>query len=313
MDTHFGVDMAKDNFVSFGELAGFQTCKNQKAAIAGYLKGLPPGAVIAVESTGGYHLMLAEMATRKGFSVYVVQPGKVKSYRQSSPHRGKSDNIDAKVILGYIQAHQKELHPFLVMAPFESKLRKLSRTRDALVRKHASLVQQLRSLGDSPAVIKSTLSQLARRIEKLTVEVDAMIASAEDAQVLLKISCVKNRAVSAVLPALRTIPFKDKYGLDAYFGMDLKVNESGKSKGRRRMSKEGDKYARHVLYMCAMTAVRSKAWKDVYDDYRNVKKLTKVQALNALARKILHTIYGVYKSQTEFVPRQHKPQMKQAA
>lgn len=68
------------------------------------------------------------------------------------------------------------------------------------------------------------------------------------------------------------------------------------------MSKEGDKRMRKAIFMCAMSAVRSKVWRNYYLMLIEVKKLTRIQALNALGRKILHTIYGVYRSKTAFTP-----------
>ena len=301
MDLIYGIDIASESFVVFNNDLGCFDCDNKKKPIAAFLKTLPEGAVLAVEATGGYAKELADMAWAKGFTVYMLQPAKVKSFRKAGPERSKSDKIDAKEIHEYIESFSKRLHPYRPLPAFEAKLRKLARVRDGLARKAASIRVQLRSLGNDPKGIEAVVSGLVRKIVQLTAEIEAMLASAEDAHVLHTIPSVKTCTIAALLPILRSIPFKDKYALDSYVGMDLVMNESGRFRGERRISKQGDKYARKALYMAAMSATISKVWKPYYKRLIEVKKLKKIKALVALARKILHTIYGVYRTQTRFV------------
>jgi transposase len=300
MDLFFGIDISSEKFDSFNEDSGRANCQNKLLGIAAYLKSLPKGAILALEATGGYGKLLADKAVKAGFTVYMLQPVKVKRFRQSGPDKGKTDRIDARVIHEYIRVYQSRLHPYEPLPKFEARLRKLARTRDGLVRKLASLRTQLRSLGDSPKAVKTTLVGLEKRVLELTTELECVLASAEDAKVLFTIPGVKTCTVAAVLPALRTIPFKDKYAFDSYAGIDLRPNESGKLKGRRKMSKEGDKHMRRAVFMAALSGTNAKVWKAHYEKHLGEKQLKKIQAINALARKILHTIYGVYKTQTAF-------------
>lgn len=300
MDLVFGVDIASENFVSFNEERSFLKVENNAKGIAGYLKSLPEGAILAVESTGGYGKLLADKATAAGFTVYIVQPAKVKKFRESGPDRGKTDKIDARAIHDYLITYKSKLHPYTPMPSFETELRKLARSRDGLVRGKARLSLQMKSLGDSAKDIAVTLKGLTERIAKLDKRIADMLSQSTEAKRLSTICCVKAVVISAVLPALNTIPFKNKYSLDSFFGMDLMPKESGKANSPRRMSKQGDKYGRRALYMAAMSGVNSKVWKPYYAMLINVKKLPRVAALNALARKILHTIFGVYRSGESF-------------
>jgi transposase len=302
MDLVFGIDVASQEFVNFNAEQGHTSWQNNKLRpVRAFLKTLPKGAILAVEATGGYGKMPADEAVAKGFTVFIVQPLKVRRFRQAAPDvRGKTDRIDAKAIHDYVELYQSKLHAYVPLPEFEAQLRKLARTRDGLVRKAASIRLTLRSLGDSPKQIETTLKGLARRIEQINEQIEKLIDSSEDAKVLSTIPGVKTAVIAAVLPALRTIAFKDKYALDSYAGMDLRPNESGKFKGRRYISKQGDKYIRRALFMAAFSGIRSKAWRDHYRSLIEDKKLAKVAAINALARKILHTIFGVYRSQKKF-------------
>ena len=301
MERILGIDMASGEYVTFNEEGLYETVLNTKGAIRAHLKSLPKGTVLGMESTGGYQKLLADMAFEAGFIVFVVQPAKVKRFRSSAPDlRGKTDRIDARAIHDYVKTYRDRLHPYEPLPKFEAELRKLSRTRDALVRKMTSIRTQLASLGDSPKRIEMTLFGLKKRVAELEVKIAEMLAQAPEAAVLRTIPGVKACVISAVLPALRTKAFKDKYSLDSYAGMDLRPWESGKLKGRRHITKEGDKYIRRAMYMAAMSGVRSKAWSAYYKSLLEDKKLRKIQALNVLARKILHTVFGVYRTQLPF-------------
>ena len=297
----YGVDVASKELVTHNGQVGFGKLGNNRKAIGGFLKGVPKDTVIALEATGGYGHLLAEMAYKRGHVVYMLQPGKVKDYCKSSPNRGKSDKNDAQDIASYVLAFQGRLHPYKPMPAFESKLRSLYRKREGIIDHITSLRKQLRALGDSPKEVERTLAKLVARVKDLAQKIEDMLEQAPDAKVLFKIPAVKTNLIAAALPALRTIAFKNKYGLDSYAGIDLKMNESGKFKGRRYISHEGDAHLRRAVYMAGFAGISCKVWNPYYRMLIKEKKLKPVQAINALGRKILHTVYGVYKSQKEFI------------
>jgi transposase len=266
-----------------------------------FLKSLPQDAILALESTGGYGTLLANMACAKGFTVYMVQPNKVRNFRKSSPMRSKTDKNDAIAIHDYILAHKRYLHPYQPLPAFEARLRTLARVREGLSSKLVSILSMLRALGDNKKEIEATTVSLRKRIARIDSEIECMIAGALDSKLIMSIPGVKKVVLSFVLPVLRTIPFASKHAFVSYVGLDLVMNESGQFKGRRSLSKQGDRHIRRAIYMAAMAASRSKAFKDYYQKLLNEKKLTKIQALVALARKLLRVIYGVYRSGKTFV------------
>lgn len=273
---------------------------NDRKGILAFLKELPKDVIIALEATGSYSSLVAALAHKRGHTVYLLQPGKVGNFCKSSPSRGKSDKHDARDIAFYVRSFECRLHPFQPLPTFEAKLRNLHRKKEGLTNHVASLRLTLRSLGDTPKQIENTLDKLVKRIQRIQKDIDALLASVDKAQVLFTIPGVKSNLISAVLPALRTIPFKDKYALDSYAGIDLRMHESGQSKGRRYISHQGDSYIRRSVYLAGMTATTCKVWKPYYKKLLDEKKLKPVQAINALGRKLLHTVYGVYTTQTEF-------------
>ena len=301
MDLIYGIDIASEGFVVYNGDRGCFDCENKKKPISAFLKTLPEGAIIALEATGGYGKLLADMAVERGFTVYMLQPVRVKRFREAGPERSKNDKADALEIHEYVSAFRRRLHPYQPLPEFEAKLRKLTRVRDGLVSKIGSIRLLLGTLGEDRKSVEKLLSGLVKRAAELMDEIEGMISQAKDAKVLSSIPAVGPCTIGALLPVLRTVPFKGKYSLDKFVGMDLVMNQSGKSKGKRRISKQGDKRVRKALYMAAMSAATSKVWKPYYQWMLETKKLKKIPALVALARKLLHTIYGVYRTQTAFV------------
>lgn len=307
---YVGVDVASKSHVAYSEQGGFAKLANNKREISRFLASLPAGSTIAMESTGGYGLLLAEMACRAGFVVHVLPPGRVRHFCRSSPSRGKTDRIDARDIEAYARAFSGRLKPYQPLPGFERRLRTLVRKKEAIADKLASLRLMLRSLGDSAAEVRATLAGLEKRKRSLEQEIRGMLAQEEDARRLMAIPCVKESLVACVLPALRTIPFEGKYALDSYAGIDLKANESGRFKGRRRISHQGDAHLRRAVYLAGLSGASSKLWRPYYRRLTEEKRLKPVQAVNALGRKILHTVYGVYTSQKPFDPNRVRLDMK---
>ncbi len=70
---NFGIDVAKDTLqIAWAESPAELCLANRRRAIADWLAKLAPGSRIAMEATGRYHLLLAELAHAAGMIVYVL-------------------------------------------------------------------------------------------------------------------------------------------------------------------------------------------------------------------------------------------------
>src|SRR5688500_12152133 len=76
-----GVDVAKAEVVTACN-GQTQTVPNTKTDLKRWLRTLPANCHIAMESTGGYHVALADLATTTGHTVYVINPKQIKHYRK---------------------------------------------------------------------------------------------------------------------------------------------------------------------------------------------------------------------------------------
>src|SRR5258706_3462425 len=93
---NIGGDVGKDEMVVACDEGSFWPRKiaNQRAALLSFLKGLPAGSHIGVESTGGYHELAAELAHKLGLVVYVLNPQDTRHYAKAMGLRGKTDRVD---------------------------------------------------------------------------------------------------------------------------------------------------------------------------------------------------------------------------
>jgi len=87
----------------------------------------------------------------------------------------------------------------------------------------------------------------------------------------------------------------------AFLGLDVRVRDSGKQRGRRKLTKKGDPEIRRLLHNAAMAASRQPTWKDTYQRYR-ARGLKTTQALVILARKLARIAFSLMKHQTEYRP-----------
>ena len=85
----------------------------------------------------------------------------------------------------------------------------------------------------------------------------------------------------------------------AFIGMDVRVRDSGRMRGRRKPTKKGDPQLRRRL---CMTARRSATWEPFYERMRS-RGLASIQALVALARKLARVAFSLLKNQTQYQPK----------
>ena len=106
---NIGADVAKDEIVVASADASFPVRKiaNQRATILTFLKDLPVGSRIGMESTGSYHELLADTAHKLGIVVYVLNPKDARHYAKAVGMRGKTDRVDAELIARMV-AHEHD-------------------------------------------------------------------------------------------------------------------------------------------------------------------------------------------------------------
>jgi transposase len=106
---------------------------------------------------------------------------------------------------------------------------------------------------------------------------------------------------AALVNTLERVPLKSADAFVAFTGLDPRPDDSGQHRGKRRLSKRGPAELRRLLYVAAMSAKKTKAWKPLFEHYR-AKGLSSTAALVILARRIARTAWSMYTYKTDFDP-----------
>ena len=88
--------------------------------------------------------------------------------------------------------------------------------------------------------------------------------------------------------------------LTGFVGLDIKISESGKWKGKSRISKKGNCYIRKVLMFPAFSFIKHHDKTKKYYERLTEKKGIKMVAAVAVQRKLLGLIYTLWKKQEMF-------------
>jgi len=304
---NIGADISKDYVIVACAQHSLPLTKlaNRRAVLLAWLKKLPAGSRIGMESTGSYHELLARLAHRLGFSVYVLNAKDVRHYAQATGQRAKTDRVDAALVARYIAKEYEHLHAWYPPSAAQRQLQRLMRRRAKLTSTRSTIratFQDVASLRTHSRALLKGFDALIAKIDAQARELIKAHSERERAfQRLDAIPAVGNAVGIGLLASLErwVLPRADAFV--AFIGLDPRPEDSGKKSGRRRLSKRGDPELRRLLYVAAMSASRTRAWAPLYQRAL-ARGLSRIEALVVLARHIARTAWSIYTHKTDFDP-----------
>ena len=274
------------------------------SALAAALRPLGVELVV-MEATGGYEMALACALQAAGLAVVVINPKQARDFAKAMGCLAKTDRIDARTLaeLGTVLLGRADLARFVRPLP-DAQQQALT----ALVTRRRQLLTMLVSerarLQLAIAVVRPSIeamitairvqlddveAQMTRHVREHFAEMDTLLRSATG------IGRIASATMIATLPELGEL---NRRAVAALVGVAPIANESGTSRGRRRV--QGGRFeVRRVLYMATLSAIRrNPAIRDFYQRLRAKGKLPKV-AIVASMRKLLTILNAM--------ARTHKP------
>lgn len=308
-----GVDVAKDNLSvclmdRVSHMVFFEDrISNSEKDVVSFFSSLPAdirsSLCVAVEPTNTYWYLIAHEALRQGYQVVSAPPGSVKLFLRSKNSRVKNDRLDARGIALYASC----MDP----AAYQPKP-EVARTLDQLLclrRKVSETAAYYRQLAKSQVAGADVASRLLANAKEELRELDGRIKDIlkdfEPATRLLKVTGFGTVVTAALISALTSNAFRSSDSFVAYIGYDLKVRESGKYKGRRMLTHNGDAELRRLLYLAAQSAIRVKGspFAEIYKRHRESDRaLSSTEAICVVARKMARTAWSMVRYQTEYSP-----------
>jgi transposase len=275
---------------------------NTRAKLEAFFRGLPVPARVAVESTNRYHVAVVEAAMACGHTVYLVDPFRLSRYRDAVGVRAKTDVTDAQLLVRYVVSEAGHLVPYSPPPPAVRRLRELLRARAQLKQTQVTLQQSLADIGE----IKSTAAKLQRQYREALAVIDGKlkvclqqagyVAEAARCQGIPGIGPLNAAALVAVF---HRGPFRNADAFIAFLGLDVRVRDSGRHRGRRKLTKRGDPELRRLLFNAARAGARTSAWKAYYERLR-ARGLSTTAACVALARKIARVAFALLRDRSEY-------------
>ena len=312
------------NFISVDVDSTFlvcQICRNGKSENSAQFDNTPIGhrkfikwatkrgtsARVCMEATGVYSLPFAlGLHAEENIEVAVVNPRAIKKYADSIMQRGKTDLMDAAVILDYLQRM-----PFKQWQPPSEETLEIQHICRRIVQLNVELnregnrskaAERLGKLGKVVAHdTQLTIRYLKRRIEALEKTVLDLIERTPELSSLLELlfstTEIAKKTGPRILAELLTLPddMSDKQWV-AHAGLDPKPHESGSSTNRPiRISRQGNQYLRNALYFPALVASRRDTNVKAYYEKMLAAGKKPLQAIVAIMRKLLLSIWGMFK------------------
>jgi len=318
---YLGMDVAKaklDCCLLLDEASGRRKTKvasNAKSGIVDLLawvakQNVSPGALhVVMEATGVYHEQAAMALADAGITVSIVNPAQVKDFGRGLAVRTKTDGVDSFVLARY-GALLKPV-AWTPPAPEARMLQALLSRREAITQdlQRERNRQEKADATDTPDRIRQSLADsiefLVKQLAELQRDIDQHIdrhpTLKDDMALLQSIPAVGPQVGGNLLSVMRSHEFSSAEQLAAYLGLVPVERQSGSSvMGRARLSKAGPARIRAVLYMAAIVATRCNPHVKAVYERLLARGKSKMSALGAAMRKLVHLCFGVLKTQQPY-------------
>lgn len=321
-----GIDVAKDSFVaSFatlkeGQIVDFKSTKKFENNLKGHKelfswankqKKESVEINFTMEATGVYYEHLAFFLFEKKQKIHVVLPNKAKKFGESLDIKSKTDKIDSKILAQ--MGVERKLKIWNLCSLRLRTIRTLTRERQQLVKEKSIIKNQIHAEKHKAEPLHSTLLRMSNRLNFISSQVKVIEKEIKDEvekdenlkMKLEKIMTIPGLSFISIITVIaETKGFVDITSvkqLSSYAGYDVSIRESGKWKGRSRISKQGNSNIRAILYMPTICSIKYNSTNNKFYERVTKNKVNGLIAITALQRKNLGLIYTLWKNNSEYI------------
>lgn len=304
-----GIDVSKEwlDVCRYGSPA-VERIPNQRRAVQALLKRYPVAA-LAVEATNTYHELVVELALAEGLSVYLISGYQLKHYAKSLGQRMQNDALDARLLARLLEREIDQLRPYQRRCNQQLQVRRLLGRRALLVKQQQQLRQSLADLGLGPS-LKSLIKRLGAviaLIEKRLKSLARELGWRAELDRLQSIPGVGLLTALALLEAYHSGQFPHRDAFIAFLGLDVRTidKDSGKHKGRRKLTKQGNAEIRRLLYNAVSSAAQQGRYLHAAHEAYRARGLAPTQSKVVLMRKIARIAFALLNSGQDFDAQRH--------
>jgi transposase len=316
---HAGVDVSQDVLDAAvrapsgadrtGQFAN--TAAGHRQLIRWLTKGGQPVRVV-LEATGVYsHDLAVALHAAARTTVMVVNPRAARKFAEACQLRSRTDATMAVTLREY--AARMAFVAWAPPAAAVSALRAIARRLATLTQERAREQNRAHAAAASaatPAVVVNDLAVHVRYLERrrAVLERQALALIARDPALarayrhLLSVCGIAATSAIQLLGELLVLPADMTVRQwVAHSGLDVRHVSSGTSVHHvPRISKRGNAHLRRIVYMPALVAVQHDPHVRAFYEQLLARGKEPLQAIVAVMRKLLHAIYGMLKTDTDF-------------
>ncbi|HGO9011571.1 TPA: IS110-like element ISNgo3 family transposase, partial [Neisseria meningitidis] len=255
-------------------------------------------AYIGMEATGIYYEKAADMLSSY-YTVYVINPLKIKDYGKSRFNRTKTDKADSNLIADYIKRHQDTLIPYQI--PKNKALQKLINLKNQLQQHQKQIKNRLHSTEEDfiRNIHQDLIDTIQDKMEQVKIAISEQIKKQTDNnhyRNLQTIPSIGKDTASVLYAQLTEKHFKTANQFVSYAGLSPAIMQSGTSvRGRGRLSRYGNRRLKSTLYMPALCAYRFNAFPKLINNLKKAGK-PKMVIIVAIMRKLAKLAYYIVKT-----------------
>lgn len=255
----------------------------------------PAGMALVVEPTGSYSQLVAARAHAAQRPVLLAQPKRAKAFLASVQPRAKTDRVDSRGLALYGLC--ADLRPYPLKSAPSSELDQQLQIRASLTQTLMRLRQQRRAFPSQARLLDPTIRTIEESIAQIDAELEHPSTPTETHQQAAELDRIPGVGpITALTVASRLCErrFATPAAFVAFAGLDVKVRESGRFHGKRKLTKQGDPELRRLLYLAAQASLRCKTNPFAQQFEREYAKgMTKTGATCAVARKLAKVCWSL--------------------
>lgn len=263
---------------------------------------------IGMEATGIYYEKAADMLSSY-YTVYVINPLKIKDYGKSRFNRTKTDKADSNLIADYIKRHQDTLIPYQI--PKNKALQKLINLKNQLQQHQKQIKNRLHSTEEDfiRNIHQDLIDTIQDKMEQVKIAISEQIKKQTDNnhyRNLQTIPSIGKDTASVLYAQLTEKHFKTANQFVSYAGLSPAIMQSGTSvRGRGRLSRYGNRRLKSTLYMPALCAYRFNAFPKLINNLKKAGK-PKMVIIVAIMRKLAKLAYYIVKTGQPYDAERHR-------
>jgi transposase len=298
-----GIDVSKDtlDIATADEIT--TQIPNTPEGISQWLTSLPKGSKIALESTGRYHEAVLDLALGAGFDVYVVNGQQLHHYRQAVGPRAKTDTQDAQLLRRYLCHEYGHLTAVNPLNNQQKRLWQLLKRRAMLIKMRTQLTLPMKGDAELQSISQGIVSELNLAIKKVERLMFALAKAQNWESAIAHCRSVPGIGplnALALVTCFHRGTFQRVDQFIAYMGLDVRVRDSGRMRGKRKLTKRGEPEMRRLLYMAAWSFARNPKFRPLYEQMRS-RGLSSTAAHIAMARKLARIAFALMKKGEDFM------------